>query len=101
MDIKLLPACLVVFTSLFSMASLAISNDEFKTSFEAARQGEWELVNVDAEKHVLAPYIEYHRLKSALPKLSVDDVKDYVIRNEDTPLAGWLPDGCLVGWLLG
>lgn len=90
MDIKLLPACLVVFTSLFSMASLAISNDEFKTSFEAARQGEWGLVNEDAEKHVLAPYIEYHRLKSALPKLSVDDVKDYVIRNEDTPLAGWL-----------
>lgn len=90
MDLKLLPVCLVVFTSLISMASWAISNDEFKTSFEAARQGEWRSVHDDAHKHVLAPYIDYHRLKSALPKLPVADVKDYVARNDDSPLSGWL-----------
>lgn len=98
MDIKLLPVCLVVFTSLFSTSGWAISNNEFKASFEAARQGHWQGVREEASSHVLAPYIEYHKLKSALPKLAVADVKAYAQTYNDTPLAGWLSRHALLAY---
>jgi|AZIK01.1.fsa_nt_gi soluble lytic murein transglycosylase len=70
--------------------SWGLSNEEFKQSFESARKGKWRLVNVEVQQHVLAPYIEFHRLKSQLPTLSPEAIQQFAKTYPDTPLYGWL-----------
>lgn len=70
--------------------SHAITDDAFKTSFEAARAGDWSHVSDAASDHVLAPYIEYHRLKQALPDVAVSDIDTYRNAYSDSPLSRWI-----------
>ena len=70
--------------------SWGLSNEEFKQSFESARKGKWSHVDAEVQQHVLAPYIEFHRLKSQLPKLSPEAIQQFAETYPDTPLYGWL-----------
>lgn len=86
----------VVVAGLYSVGAVAMADTvsdadvEFSKSLEAARKGQWSEVSDTADQHVLAPYIEYHRIKSALPDYPVDRLKDYAQRYDDSPLSRWI-----------
>lgn len=75
---------------LLSLSTSALSDAEFRTSLDAARQGQWDQVAENASQHVLAPYIEYHRIKRGLPDVSAADVRAYATENADSPLSRWI-----------
>ena len=75
---------------LASLSTFALSDAEFKTSLDAARSGKWSQVDDAVSEHVLAPYIEYHRIKRNLPDVSAADVRSYATENSDSPLSRWI-----------
>ena len=76
--------------------SLPVAADEsddraMREALEAARDHEWSRIDQAAiEDHVLAGYIEYHRLKSQLPNVAPEIVNAYLTRHADSPLSGWM-----------
>ncbi len=80
----------------WSASAAPVSDDEFRKSFEAAREQKWENVSSSVDQHVLYPYIQYHQLKSRLPYLDADDVRDWVNKNQDSPLSAWLEKKALM-----
>ncbi len=75
-----------------------VSDESFRTSFEAARNQEWQSVSSDVAGHVLFPYIQYHQIKSRLPFVDADDVRDWVSKHQDTPLSAWLEKQALMAY---
>ncbi|WP_245598926.1 transglycosylase SLT domain-containing protein [Halotalea alkalilenta] len=57
-----------------------------------ARQGSWSRIDqrTDRVDHLLDGYIEYHRLRHALPDVAPQSINDFIARHDDSPLAGWL-----------
>lgn len=62
-----------------------------RDALEAARNTQWEKIDRDAiEDHVLAGYVDYHRLRQRLPELDPDRVLAYIERHADSPLSDWM-----------
>lgn len=70
--------------------SKVMSDAEFSEALNAARNGEWDNVSPQTQHHVLSPYIEYHRIKQALPDVAPDSVRGYASEYKDSPLSRWL-----------
>ncbi|MBB3230402.1 transglycosylase SLT domain-containing protein [Halomonas stenophila] len=62
-----------------------------RDSLQAARQHRWSAIDRAAiEDHVLAGYVDYHRLKARLPAAEPGEVGAFLERHADSPLAGWM-----------
>lgn len=72
--------------------SLAADDDKaLRSALQAARNGDWQAVDRAAiADHPLEGYVEYHLLKRHLPNASPQDVRDFIDRHDDLPLAGWM-----------
>ncbi|SHF42222.1 soluble lytic murein transglycosylase [Modicisalibacter ilicicola DSM 19980] len=94
MKIKTLKRGLALMTALLlSLPVVADDNADhrMRQALEAARNREWHKIDQAAiEDHVLAGYVEYHRLRDRLPHLDPAVVNDYLQRYADSPLSGWL-----------
>lgn len=76
--------------------SLPVAADEaadraMRQALEAARNQQWSKVDQAAiEDHILAGYVEYHRLRGQLPNVAPDVVNAYLERHADSPLSDWM-----------
>lgn len=62
-----------------------------KQALDAARDRRWDDIDDAAvQHHVLAGYVEYHRLKARLDTASAAEVNDFIVRYGDSPLADWM-----------
>ncbi|MDF1761969.1 MAG: transglycosylase SLT domain-containing protein [Oleibacter sp.] len=78
-----------------SAATKAAENKRFAAALTAARNGNWSAVPDNLDSHVLAPYIEYHRLRSSLPQLSMSQFLEFEKKYSETPLPNWLRSSAL------
>ncbi|MDR5868018.1 transglycosylase SLT domain-containing protein [Halomonas koreensis] len=62
-----------------------------RDALQAAREQRWSAIDQAAiDDHVLAGYVDYHRLKHRLPQAGPEDVKAFLAGHADSPLAGWM-----------
>lgn len=62
-----------------------------RQALDAARDRQWDKIDESAiEDHVLAGYIEYHRLYSRLPDVDAELINAFIQRHADSPLSEWL-----------
>jgi len=62
-----------------------------REALEAARNAQWERIDQDAiASHVLAGYVDYHRLRERLPDAAPGRVLAYIERHADSPLSDWM-----------
>ena len=62
-----------------------------RDALEAARNGQWEALDQAAiEDHVLAGYVDYHRLRERLPEAEPDRVLAFIEHHADSPLSDWM-----------
>ncbi|MEC9481917.1 MAG: transglycosylase SLT domain-containing protein [Halomonas sp.] len=67
------------------------SDRAMREALEAARNQQWSRIDEAAiDDHVLAGYVEYHRLRSQLPHVSPESVNSYLTRHADSPLSDWM-----------
>ncbi|WP_141317416.1 transglycosylase SLT domain-containing protein [Halomonas halmophila] len=68
------------------------ANDQaMHDALEAAREQRWQAIDQAAvHQHVLAGYVEYHRLKGSLPQAAPERVLQYIDAHRDSPLADWM-----------
>ncbi|MDN3553668.1 transglycosylase SLT domain-containing protein [Halomonas almeriensis] len=60
-------------------------------ALEAAREQRWQAIDQSVvNRHVLAGYVEYHRLKASLPGAAPQRVLQYIEAHRDSPLADWM-----------
>ena len=71
---------------------LVLGDDRaMRDALEAARNREWQKIDQAAiDGHLLAGYVEYHRLRHRLPQAEPAQVLDFIERHADTPLAEWI-----------
>lgn len=81
-----------------SGAALALSDDDFALALDAARDGQFAAIPESASEHILYPYIEFHRLRTALPDVAPRDIQAYAERNRTSPLGGWLRRQALLAY---
>ncbi|MCI0594710.1 MAG: lytic murein transglycosylase, partial [Chromohalobacter sp.] len=73
------------------MQTLAPEDRAMKDALDAARAHRWSRIDDAAiDNHVLAGYVEYHRLKSRLPNVTAVEVQRYLSRYADSPLSNWM-----------
>ncbi|MFC3662282.1 transglycosylase SLT domain-containing protein [Modicisalibacter luteus] len=78
------------------LMSLPVVADEasdraMREALEAARNREWSRINDSViEDHVLAGYVEYHRLRSQLPHVTPEIINGFLQRHADSPLSDWM-----------
>jgi soluble lytic murein transglycosylase len=77
---------------LWLSSSLQAADDEaLRQALKAARTGDWHAVYRDGiAGHPLEGYVEYHLIKRHLPDVAPEEVLDFIIQHEDSPLAGWM-----------
>ncbi|MGC3873588.1 transglycosylase SLT domain-containing protein [Halomonas sp. GXIMD04776] len=83
----------LVIATLMSLPAMAAdsADQQMRQALEAARNKQWHKINQAAiEDHILAGYVEYHRLRDRLPHLDPAVVNDYLERYADSPLSDWL-----------
>jgi len=62
-----------------------------KDALDAAREHRWSRIDDAAvDNHVLAGYVEYHRLKSRLQDVTALEIQRYLSRYADSPLSSWM-----------
>ena len=62
-----------------------------RDALEAARNAQWEEIDREAvETHVLAGYVDYHRLRQRLPDVEPERVLAFIERHADSPLSDWM-----------
>ncbi|MCH4563290.1 transglycosylase SLT domain-containing protein [Halomonas sp. EGI 63088] len=62
-----------------------------RDALEAARNQEWQKIDQAAiDDHLLAGYVEYHRLRNRLPQAEPARVLDFIERHDDSPLGEWM-----------
>ncbi|OLO05440.1 transglycosylase SLT domain-containing protein [Salinicola socius] len=67
------------------------ADQAMKQALDAARDRRWSDIDQAAiQDHVLAGYVEYHRLRARLSNASAAEVKDFIRRYGDSPLADWM-----------
>lgn len=91
--------CLVGAIGLSATAQAAVTtpstttqaDQAMKQALDAARDRRWNDIDQAAiEGHVLAGYVEYHRLRSRLSTASAAEVNDFITRYGDSPLSDWM-----------
>ena len=91
--------CLVGAIGLSATAQAAVTtpvtttqaDQVMKQALDAARDRRWNDIDQAAiEGHVLAGYVEYHRLRSRLATASAAEVNDFITRYGDSPLSDWM-----------
>jgi soluble lytic murein transglycosylase len=91
--------CLVGAIGLSATAQAAVTtpstttqaDQTMKQALDAARDRRWNDIDQAAiEGHVLAGYVEYHRLRSRLSTASAAEVNDFITRYGDSPLSDWM-----------
>ncbi len=78
---------------LFSLPAVANESSDaaMRQALEAARDRQWSRIDDAAiEDHILAGYVEYHRLRHRLPVVAPETVNDYLRRHADSPLSDWM-----------
>lgn len=71
--------------------SWAASDSAMHAALEAARQQQWQQVDQRAiEGHILSGYVEYHRMRSQLPNVSLSQVQGFIEQYADSPLSEWM-----------
>ncbi|MDW5377549.1 transglycosylase SLT domain-containing protein [Halomonas sp. HP20-15] len=78
---------------LLSLPALAdeAADRAMRNALEAARNHQWNRIDQAAiDDHVLAGYVEYHRLRERLPNVDPATVNAYLTRYADSPLGDWL-----------
>lgn len=78
--------------SLPAGASQAQANDRaLQDALQAARQKQWHKIDQSAiDGHILAGYVEYHRLRDQLPQVEPERIHAFIDRHRDSPLADWM-----------
>lgn len=67
------------------------SDAAMREALAAARNQEWHRVDERAiQGHILAGYVEYHRLRGRLPQVEPAQINDFIARNADSPLGEWI-----------
>jgi soluble lytic murein transglycosylase len=62
-----------------------------RDALDAARNKEWHRIDQGAvDDHILAGYVEYHRLRDRLPRVEPDRVHDFLRRHADSPVSDWM-----------
>lgn len=76
----------------FSVTAHAQPSDRaMREALEAARNHEWQRIDQAAiDGHVLAGYVEYHRLRSRLPHAEPGQILDFIERHQGAPVADWM-----------
>ncbi|SEL92547.1 transglycosylase SLT domain-containing protein [Halomonas daqiaonensis] len=85
--------CKTLIAAILCSLPLAGQADDrtMREALEAARNAQWEKIDQDTiEEHVLAGYVDYHRLRANLPDIDPDRVLAYIERHEDSPLSDWM-----------
>ncbi|MGM0983593.1 MAG: transglycosylase SLT domain-containing protein [Pseudomonadota bacterium] len=85
--------CKTLIAAILCSLPLAGQADDraLQEALEAARNAQWEKIDRDAiEDHVLAGYVDYHRLRQRLPQVDAERVQAYIERHEDSPLSDWM-----------
>ncbi|WP_280547831.1 MULTISPECIES: transglycosylase SLT domain-containing protein [unclassified Halomonas] len=85
--------CKALIAAILCSLPLAGQADDraMREALEAARNAQWEKIDRDAiEDHVLAGYVDYHRLRQRLPEVDPDRVLAFIERHEDSPLSDWM-----------
>lgn len=73
------------------LSAAAMSDDAMRAALEDAREQRFANIDRDAvASHVLHGYIDYHRLRGALPAASPARVNAFIQANADAPLAEWM-----------
>jgi soluble lytic murein transglycosylase len=74
----------------------------FKEALHAARHNDWETLSQAqarlSDNHPLRAYLDFHRLRAALPDLPPERVRAYQQRYPDSPLPGDIHDLALVAY---
>ncbi|WP_136248857.1 transglycosylase SLT domain-containing protein [Halomonas borealis] len=66
-------------------------DDAMRDALQAARDQDWQAIDRAAiTDHVLAGYVDYHRLKARLPGATTREVQAFIDAHADSPLAGWM-----------
>ncbi|MCK2184898.1 transglycosylase SLT domain-containing protein [Halomonas getboli] len=74
-----------------SVGQTQSTDGAMRDALQAARAKDWQDIDRAAiADHVLAGYVDYHRLKARLPGATVHDVQAFIDANADSPLAGWM-----------
>ena len=64
-----------------SLVVAATDSDNFHQALDAARNNDWETLSRQqqalGEQHPLQAYLDFHRLRAALPQLGADKVNQY------------------------
>ncbi|MGB2337109.1 MAG: lytic transglycosylase, partial [Alcanivorax sp.] len=73
-----------------SLVVAATDSDNFHQALDAARNNDWETLSRQqqalGDQHPLQAYLDFHRLRAALPQLSPDKVTQYAEKYPDSPL---------------
>ncbi|WP_290518229.1 transglycosylase SLT domain-containing protein [Alcanivorax sp.] len=73
-----------------SLVVAATDSDNFHQALDAARNDDWETLSRQqqalGDQHPLQAYLDFHRLRAALPQLSPDKVTQYAEKYPDSPL---------------
>ncbi|GAB2784524.1 transglycosylase SLT domain-containing protein [Halomonas shantousis] len=89
--LALLVAGTLSFTVMGNAFALDASDQAMKQALAAARHHQWERIEqVAVEDHILAGYVEYHRLLSRLSSAATAEVQSYLERYADSPLSDWM-----------
>ncbi|WP_372613135.1 transglycosylase SLT domain-containing protein [Halomonas sp.] len=60
-------------------------------ALQAARNKEWHKIDQSAiDGHILAGYVDYHRLRDQLPQVEPGRIHAFIQRHRDSPLAEWM-----------
>ncbi|MFG6666785.1 transglycosylase SLT domain-containing protein [Halomonas sp. HNIBRBA4712] len=74
-----------------SIPALAATDAQMSAALDAARDQQWQRVDEGLiAGHVLAGYVEYHRLRGRLPNVSSGEVQAFIQRYSDSPLSEWM-----------
>ncbi|GAB2715663.1 transglycosylase SLT domain-containing protein [Halomonas garicola] len=72
-------------------AALALSDTAMRDALADAREQRWASINDSAVAgHILHGYVDYHRLRGALPEASPGRVNAFITEHEDSPLSVWM-----------
>lgn len=72
-------------------AALALSDTGMREALADAREQRWASIDDSAVAgHILHGYVDYHRLRGALPDASPERVNAFITEHEDSPLSVWM-----------
>ena len=73
-----------------SLVVAATDSGDFRKALDAARNDDWDTLARQQERlgeeHPLQAYLDFHRLRAALPALAPEKIQDYTQRYADSPL---------------